>query len=312
LNEAEIIQLLSKKMEINGIGIGDDIAFLKKFPLAGESLVVASDIIAENTHFKLKWSSPVDLAYKLVETNVSDFYCKGTKPSYAVFQLAVKDSFLPDLKIFLNTVKKRLQFHGIQLIGGDTIKADRCLFGLTLLGSAESIVGRKSASLIPKGSLLVCLGELGGSSFGLKGLKQNKENIHLTSYLRPESKMPKESIMKKAYCSIDQSDSFIETINYLSTENNVLINVYLDQIPVAKGVPYSENLRELRFILGASEDLAIVAIFPKSMRKKIVENNFTLIGKVSGSGQKENKLNFYWKDRIISDLDFVKTYKHFG
>ena len=100
MNETDIIQLLRKQEVVNGIGIGDDAALLKELPRDGENLIIASDLIAENTHFKLKWSSPVDLAYKLVETNVSDFYCKGVEPSYAVFQLAVARHFLNQLKPF--------------------------------------------------------------------------------------------------------------------------------------------------------------------------------------------------------------------
>jgi thiamine-monophosphate kinase len=313
LNEAGIIQLLRRQEAVNGIGIGDDAALLEQLPVQGESLVVASDLIAENTHFKLKWSSPVDLAYKLVETNVSDFYCKGVKPSYAVFQLAVAGHFLDQLKPFLNAVKKRLKVHGVQLLGGDTIRAERCLFGLTLLGSTASFVPRKSKSTIPSGSVLACLGEIGGSSLGLKDLKRKeKRSKYVKAYLRPKSQRPSAKILQEAYCSIDQSDSLIEALECLALENNVQLKLHIDRLPVPKGASLTARKKDLEFFLQASEDLAIISVFPSQLEQRIKELGFTVIGTVAKLNRKKKHIKLYFQSQRVREIDLSKTYQHFG
>ena len=313
MNETDIIQLLRRQEVVNGIGIGDDAALLKGLPRNGESLIIASDLIAENTHFKLKWSSPVDLAYKLVETNVSDFYCKGVEPSYAVFQLAVASHFLNQLKPFLNAVKKRLKFHGVKLLGGDTIKAEHCFFGLTLLGSSANFIPRKSKSTIPPGSVLACLGKIGGSSLGLKALKQKeKKSKHVKAYLRPKSQRPPAEILQEAYCSIDQSDSLMEALECLASENKIQLKLDLEKLPVPKGASFSAKRKEMKFFLQASEDLAILAIFPDQMKQKITDHGFSILGTVSELDRKKKYIKLYWQSEKIRELDLTKTYQHFG
>ncbi len=45
--------------------------------------LVTTDSLAEGTHFRNDWSTPEDLAWKLVEVNVSDIISSGGIPDLA-------------------------------------------------------------------------------------------------------------------------------------------------------------------------------------------------------------------------------------
>src|SRR3990167_8983426 len=77
------IKLYSKDVVI---GIGDDAAVLKH---GKNFLLFTTDMLVENDHFSLKYSTPEQVGMKAIEQNASDIAAMGGLPKYAVISLAL-------------------------------------------------------------------------------------------------------------------------------------------------------------------------------------------------------------------------------
>lgn len=311
MTESQIIELLSKGQKVPGLGIGDDVALLDGYAHDDKKLAVASDIIVENTHFRLSWSSAEDLAIKLVETNVSDFYVKGVKPSFAIMQLAISDTFQPDLPVFLKAVRDQLQKHQIQLIGGDTVSAGLNSFGLTLFGSCSGIIRRQAADKVPDGAILACAGTIGASSYALKkllaGEQINRETLN--GYLRPQSGRFELQLLQKALCSMDQSDSLFETLETIAKLNSISIQLFIDKIPVIAEYREPRTIEDVNHLLESAEDLAHLAVFPAELSPGLTKAGLEIIGvaKTTSPGT----ISVVWPSGKSEQVKSPAVYSHF-
>ena len=68
-------------------GIGDDAAVLKYG--RNRYLLFTTDMLVENDHFSLKYSSPEQIGMKAIEQNASDIAAMGGLPRYALVSLAL-------------------------------------------------------------------------------------------------------------------------------------------------------------------------------------------------------------------------------
>ncbi|MBW2390927.1 MAG: hypothetical protein JRG89_21200 [Deltaproteobacteria bacterium] len=60
------------------LGIGDDAAILR--PRAGEDLVVSTDVLVENIHFRWNNQSPTTIGRRALLVNLSDLAAMGARP----------------------------------------------------------------------------------------------------------------------------------------------------------------------------------------------------------------------------------------
>src|SRR5512132_4112086 len=72
------------------LGIGDDAAWIEH--PQGMSLVT-TDLLIEDIHFDLKWTSFTDLGYKALAVNLSDIAAMGGRPAYVLLSLGIPPSF---------------------------------------------------------------------------------------------------------------------------------------------------------------------------------------------------------------------------
>ena len=112
MKESEIIELFYEKDSIPT----DDCFFQKP------NTLITTDSLIENTHFKLNWSKPSDIASKLVEVNISDILASGGFPTQCLLNLgfSFKTCNRKWVEIFAYSFKKKLKEYHINLIGGDT------------------------------------------------------------------------------------------------------------------------------------------------------------------------------------------------
>src|SRR5476649_2716019 len=86
----KITQQLSQVLPENITGIGDDCAVISQEN--GQSLLVTTDMLVENTHFLKHETSPEDLGYKTLAVNLSDIAAMGGTPKYAFLSMALPDN----------------------------------------------------------------------------------------------------------------------------------------------------------------------------------------------------------------------------
>lgn len=150
-------------------GIGDDAAVVR---WAGAPLLATQDCLVEDVHFRRRWLSAGDLAYKLLAVSVSDVAAMGGRPRYALVSLAAPDDLGEAWsQLFANGLAEASRLLGVAVIGGDTVRTpDRIVVDACVLGEAPpgGAVGRPGGR---PGDAVVLTGRIGGAHAGLRLLE---------------------------------------------------------------------------------------------------------------------------------------------
>ena len=158
------------------IPLRDDTSFFHPSKISKKYVLLTTDQLVEKVHFNWDWCLPEDVAFKLVQMNLSDIYAKGGIPQMALLNLYLSDSFLKHkkwLSRFSKTFGEELKKYNIRLLGGDTTTAPFDCFSMTLLGMSDQFIFRENKN-IQKGDILLLLGNVGGGSYALWKLKIKK------------------------------------------------------------------------------------------------------------------------------------------
>lgn len=321
--------------------IGDDTAFLPYnffssdfLPPADSAkekslgMLFTTDTLAENIHFRWDWSSPSEVAHKLVEMNVSDIYAKGGKPTVALLNFSVSTETLHlRMAKFLQGIKKAAEKHGVLIIGGDTTSSQKDVFTLTLIGKAGKHFIARTNKDIGKGAIVALMGFPGFSCYALDALQKKKE---LASALKKKYTAP--HAQKKAaqwlfdlqaLASLDQSDSLYQSLEILSRENNIGFKINIERIPGFKRLQ-KIDVDYVRHILFGGEDFSVLAILPPEKKQAALEyqskeKSFAVIGEVSESykntknGRKPSLAFFEGEKKIVFDEKEINnwSFEHF-
>ncbi|HNF58856.1 MAG TPA: thiamine-phosphate kinase, partial [Elusimicrobiota bacterium] len=118
------------------LGPGDDAALLN---LGGETWAITTDMLVEGVHFRTSWTSGEELGHKALAVNLSDLAAMGdVTPGFGV----VSAGFPPQtpvsfLKGFYRGFAALARSTGFDLVGGDTVRADRITVSVTALGKVR-------------------------------------------------------------------------------------------------------------------------------------------------------------------------------
>jgi thiamine-monophosphate kinase len=149
------------------VGVGDDAAAVELGPL----VVVTTDCLVENVHFRREWTPARLLGRKALSVNLSDVAAMAAVPRHACVTLCLPPSvpfgFVDGL---YDGLLERAAETGVNLVGGNVSRCDAgIVVDVTLLGQAKQVVRRSGAR---PGDLVVVTGTLGAAAEGLKLLSQ--------------------------------------------------------------------------------------------------------------------------------------------
>lgn len=248
-----------------------------------EKYLITTDTITEGTHFKHEWSSPADIACKLVEVNVSDIASSGGLPKIAFLNLGLsrfsQDSkwlspFIKHLKISFNKYK-------ITLEGGDTYFSEKTNLTLTVIGKTNSPIFRSTGMI---NDFIYMTGNIGLSQLGFRILKDNiKLPAKLTKealdkHLRPQSRLSLSRILAKQFpisAMMDITDGLIQDSKKLAQASNLKIEIHIDKIP---GIKELQKYISIDEILSSGEELELLFL-SKSKINSTKNLPVTCIGK---------------------------------
>src|SRR3990170_6592438 len=127
LGEFGLIERVRRMLPTNrdvGLGIGDDAAWVRA---KTGSFLITADLLLEDVHFNLSWTSLSDLGYKTLAVNLSDIAAMGGVPAYLTLSLGIPPAFdSRDIEDFYRGIRFLSAKHGVALVGGDT-NAAKCL-----------------------------------------------------------------------------------------------------------------------------------------------------------------------------------------
>lgn len=253
-------------------GAGDDCA-------AFDGWLVTKDMSAENSHFRLDWSTPEQAVEKCIVSNVSDISSMGGEPKIALLGICVNKNWNKltrerVAKAFADGFRKR----GISLIGGDVVSADRGLFSVTLLGRGVGNPLKRSGAKV--GDTVYVSSPLGASSAGLWAFLHGKQDDPdlldvVSEHLCPVIDEKRGARLVHAGVSggcIDLSDGLSSELNHLALSSGVQIFIDEKKVPIHPGVlrlckKYGTDPRE--FWLKGGEDYRL--LFTTNVAKGIFE-----------------------------------------
>ena len=176
-DELELVKEIRRRFSLPeniGIGIGDDSAVLNfKKPA-----LLTTDLMIENVHFDLSYTSFYHLGFKIVSVNVSDIYAMGGDFKAFLFSAGFPETLSEkDFKELFDGIDDALKHYGGFLAGGDLSKSEKIVLSGVAIGETEKPILRKGAK---PNDLIYIKSYLGLSSAGfyfLRNLSEESKKI---------------------------------------------------------------------------------------------------------------------------------------
>ncbi len=251
------------------LSIGDDAAAVA-LP-AGELLLITTDMLMEDVHFRLSWRNLPALGWKALAQNLSDIAAMGGTPTDAVIAIAIPNSVTPEMVEQIYTGMAELAREAkVDIIGGDTVRSSGPLvLSLTVHGrvAADEMLTRVGARA---GDALYVTGTLGRAAAGLQLLDSGREiPIEMANavdgQLRP---IPRLAAGRALACSglvsamMDLSDGVATDIHRMCRASGVGVSIDSQAIPIAavvnKACSWLNTGDPLKLALTGGEDFELM------------------------------------------------------
>ena len=144
------------------IGIGDDAAVLRL--RSGEDLVVTTDALVEDVHFRWPNESPATIGRRALAASLSDLAAMGARPLGCVLALAAPaDLSAARIRALIRGMLRESARYACPLVGGNVSRARETSLSITALGGVAR--GRAlTRSQARAGDAIWVTGSLGGAA----------------------------------------------------------------------------------------------------------------------------------------------------
>ena len=290
--EQKLIAAIKNMLGSKGRFIGDDCAVLPN------NILVTSDTLVEEVHFKLLWTSLFDLGWKAMSVNLSDIAAMAGRPQYALVVLSAPQELYEQDKIIslYKGISECANEYNTVIIGGDITRGNNLAITITVIGQADQ-AGVLLRSGAKNGDIIVVTGDFGASHAGLSILKNTSSNhgkkyqYCLSEFCKPKPKLAQAQQLIKRIGNrgalMDTSDGLADALLQISQASNVGMQIDLAYIPIAK--PTIEYARQmgadpLDYALYGGEDYQLLACLSAEQwslwQKEVADIPFQKIGKV--------------------------------
>lgn len=266
------------------VGPGDDAALLRT---PKGHVVVSTDLLVENRHFRRDWASAADVGHRAAAQNLSDVNAMGGRATALTVGLALP----PDLPAqwvldLADGIAAEAASVGASIIGGDITRGTEVVVAITVLGECTVAPVRRSGAR--PGDVLAIAGRQGWAAAGLavlgRGFRSPRAVVVAHQRPEPPYQAGPAAAAAGATSMIDVSDGLVADVGHLARDSGVAIDVTssafeLDEPLHAVGAAIGVD--PMTFVLGGGEDHALVATFPPDTT---VPEGFRQIGKVSEPG----------------------------
>ena len=255
------------------LGIGDDAAVWQ--PAQGEQVVVTTDSLVEDVHFRRDWTDWENLGHKSLAVNVSDLAAMGASPRLAVVSLGLDgDERVDDLRALYRGLGALARRHEMTIAGGDIVRSPgKMILHVTALGEtrARRMLTRSGAN---PGDLIGVTGTLGASAAGLRLLGFDAEDPRrraattgqlIEAHLRPEPRVSLGAALLQhgASAAMDLSDGLLGDLPKLLAASGVAARLNEDSIPVAAAVRALFPGEWIELALRGGEDYELLFTAPR-------------------------------------------------
>ncbi len=252
INEKILIDLeafiISK---FNSSYIGDDAAFV-------DGYCYSMDSFCEDTHFKREWMSMSQIGRKAMLVNLSDAVAMNAQPLFALLSLSLpKDVTMVQIDELTGALQKCAKEFGCEIIGGDTISAQKISITIAVISKSDNPLFRKG---LREGDVLAYTGKLGNSKKDLDRLFSGESIAKDSVFYEPQLRVDFVSQAREFLSSgMDISDGLFCDTNKLLDINSCGLELYFD-IPDDLGLSGEEYEMLIGFKKEHLKDIEQIAI----------------------------------------------------
>ena len=277
------------------VGIGDDAAVWR--PTSGERIVVTTDSLVEDVHFRLAWTDWESLGHKALAVNVSDLAAMGAAPKLAVVAMGLTgDERIVDLESLYRGLGALARRFDMAIAGGDIVRSlGGLVLHVTALGNSRRgrVLPRSGAQ---SGDLIGVTGTLGASAAGLRLLQLNSNDPRrraatadhlIDAHLRPEPRVALGAVLLEngATSAMDLSDGLVGDLAKVLSASHVSARLEEREIPIAAAVQALFASEWLDLALRGGEDYELLFTAPPSAWPAIEREMRAVGGTVSVIGE---------------------------
>ncbi|BBZ75069.1 thiamine-monophosphate kinase [Mycolicibacterium anyangense] len=266
------------------VGPGDDAAVVSA---PDGRVVVTTDMLVENRHFRLDWSTPHDVGRKAIAQNAADVESMGARATAFVVAFgAPSDTSSRRAKELSDGMWAEVGKFGAGVVGGDLVASPYWVVSVTALGDlgGRAPVLRSGAK---PGSVLAVAGELGRSAAGYmlwdKGIRQFDELRQWHLVPQPPYGQGVRAADAGALAMTDVSDGLLADVDQIARASAVVIDLFTDalrpDVDAVAAAAAATGTDPWSLVLSGGEDHALVACFDRE-----VPDGWRVIGSV-GEGE---------------------------
>src|SRR5579872_1959351 len=173
-DEVEIIKTFQSRFGKRSKFLADDVEVLK---IGSTKFIVKSDMLVQSTDMPTGMTF-YEVARKSLVSCISDFSCKGIKPTFATIALAIPRNFTQKMiNDLANGFLRSSKEFGVHIIGGDTNQGKELVIEVSMFGTSNKRIPSRGGA--KTGDIIITSGPFGYSSAGLKivleGCKTNRQ-----------------------------------------------------------------------------------------------------------------------------------------
>ncbi|MEB4208823.1 thiamine-phosphate kinase [Mycobacterium sp. 94-17] len=262
------------------LGPGDDAAVVASRD--GRALV-STDMLVQDRHFRLDWSTPHDIGRKAIAQNAADIEAMGGRPTAFVVAFgAPADTPAAMVGALVDGMWDEAHRIGAGIAGGDLVQCRQWVISVTVLGDPDGRAPVLRSGAKP-GALIAVAGELGRSAAGFElwrnGIDDFDELRRRHVVPQPPYGQGAAAAAGGAQAMIDVSDGLVADLRHVAEASRVGMNLSTSALAADRdavaGAAAEVGADPWEWVLGGGEDHALVACFAGS-----VPGGWRIVGRV--------------------------------
>ncbi|HEU5265549.1 MAG TPA: thiamine-phosphate kinase [Jatrophihabitans sp.] len=272
IGEFGLISRVSADLETSEkilLGPGDDAAVVAA---PDGRVVVSTDLLVEQRHFRRDWSTAVDVGHKAAARAFADVAAMGAVPTALLVGVALPGSLeVTWVDGLMTGLREQCGLVGAAVVGGDVTAADVITIALTALGDLEGRAPVTLAAARPGDVVAVC-GRLGWAAAGFAVLSRGfRSPVQVVAaHRRPEPPYPEgpRAVAIGVTSMTDVSDGLIADLGHIADASGVRIDLRAELLEMParlREVGSALNVDPLIWVLTGGDDYALAATFPATV-----------------------------------------------
>ena len=249
------------------LGPGDDAAVIAA---SDGRVVVSTDLLVENRHFRRDWSTANDIGHKAAARSLADIAAMGAVPTALLVGLAAPGTLeLEWVDGLVAGLREECGAVGAAVVGGDVTASELITLAVTALGDLQGRAPVTLAGARP-GDVVAVTGRLGWAAAGFAVLGRGfRSPVQVVSaHRRPEppyAEGPRAAELG-ATSLTDVSDGLVADLGHIASASGVRIDLRAAAIDIPaklREVGAALNVDPLVWVLTGGDDYALAATFPR-------------------------------------------------